>query len=165
MRHGSAPSARRAVSALMVGNGLACGVWPAHISAFKQIYGLSKAQLTLLLFTLTLGAVLTTRVVGRALHLFDSSGVAWKGQICYALVLSVLPWTKSLPWRKPGGVRAAIAATSIGYLGFLIGPPAAGSVSGWLGLRVVLAMVVVASVVISLCARRVLRGAMEYRVH
>jgi hypothetical protein len=31
---------------------------------------------------LTLGAVLTTRVVGRALHLFDSSGVAWKGQIC-----------------------------------------------------------------------------------
>jgi predicted MFS family arabinose efflux permease len=102
----------------MVGNGLAFGVWPAHISAFKQIYGLSNAQLTLLLFTLTLGAVLTTRVVGRALHLFDSSGVAWKGQICYALALSVLPWTKSLPWRKPGGVRAAIAATSIGYLGF-----------------------------------------------
>jgi hypothetical protein len=64
MRHGSAPSARRAVSALMVGNGLACGVWPAHISAFKQIYGLSKAQLTLLLFTLALGAVLTMRVVG-----------------------------------------------------------------------------------------------------
>jgi len=98
MKHRSAASARRAVSALMVGNGFAFGVWSAHISVFKQNYGLSNAQLTLPLFTLALGAILTMPVVGRALHLFDSSGIAWKGQICYALVLSVLPWTKSLPW-------------------------------------------------------------------
>jgi hypothetical protein len=64
--------------------------------------------------------------------------------------------------RNPGGVGAAIAATSIiGYLGFLVGPPAVGSVSGWLGLRAALAMVVVAGAVISLCARRVLREAIE----
>ena len=38
--------------------------------------------------------------------------------------------------RNPGGVGAAIAATSIiGYLGFLVGPPAVGSISGLLGLR------------------------------
>ena len=98
MKHRSATSARRAVSALMVGNGFAFGVWSAHISVFKQNYGLSNAQLTLPLFTLALGAILTMPVVGRALHLFDSSGIAWKGQICYAVVLSVLPWTKSLPW-------------------------------------------------------------------
>jgi MFS family permease len=98
MKHRSATSARKAVSALMVGNGFAFGVWSAHISVFKQNYGLSNAQLTLPLFTLALGAILTMPVVGRALHLFDSSGIAWKGQICYAVVLSVLPWTKSLPW-------------------------------------------------------------------
>jgi MFS family permease len=98
MKHRSAASARRAVSALMVGNGFAFGVWSAHISVFKQNYGLSNAQLTLPLFTLALGAILTMPVVGRALHLFDSSGIAWKGQICYAVMLSVLPWTKSLPW-------------------------------------------------------------------
>ncbi len=98
MKQRSAASARRAVSALMVGNGFAFGVWSAHISVFKQNYGLSNAQLTLPLFTLALGAILTMPVVGRALHLFDSSGIGWKGQICYALVLSVLPSTRSLPW-------------------------------------------------------------------
>jgi hypothetical protein len=47
---------------------------------------------------------------------------------------------------KPGrGVGAAIAAAaSVGYLGFLVGPPVVGSVSGVLGLRMALALVVVA---------------------
>jgi hypothetical protein len=49
-------SARRAGSALFVGNGFAFGVWSAHISVFKQNYQLSNAQLTLLLFSLALGA-------------------------------------------------------------------------------------------------------------
>jgi hypothetical protein len=43
------------------------------------------------------------------------------------------------------GVGAAIAAAaSVGYLGFLVGPPVVGSVSGVLGLRMALALVVVA---------------------
>ena len=59
--------------------------------------------------------------------------------------------------RSPGGVGAAIAAAaSIGYLGFLVGPPVVGSVSGVLGLRVALALVVVAGVVISASAHTVM---------
>jgi predicted MFS family arabinose efflux permease len=102
MKHRSAASARRAVSALFVGNGFAFGVWSAHISVFKQAYGLSNAQLTIPLFTLALGAILSMPVVGRAFHRFDSSGIAWKGQICYALALSLLPWTRSLSWLALG---------------------------------------------------------------
>jgi MFS family permease len=85
-----------------VGNGFAFGVWSAHISVFKQAYGLSNAQLTIPLFTLALGAILSMPVVGRAFHRFDSSGIAWKGQICYAVALSLLPWTKSLTWLAIG---------------------------------------------------------------
>ena len=102
MKHSSAASARRAVSALFVGNGFAFGVWSAHISVFKQSYGLSNAQLTIPLFTLALGAILSMPVVGRLFHRFDSSGIAWKGQICYAAALSSLPWTKSLTWLAIG---------------------------------------------------------------
>jgi MFS family permease len=59
--------------------------------------------------------------------------------------------------RFPGGVGAAIAASaSVGYLGFLVGPPAVGSLSGVVGLRAALALVVVAGVVISLAARTVM---------
>jgi predicted MFS family arabinose efflux permease len=102
MKHRSTASARRAVSALFVGNGFAFGVWSAHISVFKQAYGLSNAQLTIPLFTLALGAILSMPVVGRVFHRFDSSGIAWKGQICYAVALSLLPWTKSLTWLAVG---------------------------------------------------------------
>jgi len=59
--------------------------------------------------------------------------------------------------RSPGGVGAAIAAAaSVGYLGFLVGPPVVGSVSGVVGLRMALALVVVAGVVISFAARTVM---------
>jgi hypothetical protein len=62
--------------------------------------------------------------------------------------------------RFPGGVGAAIAgAASVGYLGFLVGPPVVGSVSGVLGLRLALALVVVAGVVISVAARAVMAEA------
>jgi predicted MFS family arabinose efflux permease len=96
MKHRSAASARTAVSALFVGNGFAFGVWSAHISVFKQNYGLSNQQLTIPLGTLALGAILSMPVAGRVFHRVDSSGIAWKGQLCYAVALAFLPWTKSL---------------------------------------------------------------------
>ncbi len=59
--------------------------------------------------------------------------------------------------RSPGSVGAAIAAaSSVGYLGFLVGPPVVGSLASVVGLRVALALVVVAGTVISLSARKVL---------
>jgi hypothetical protein len=85
MKHGSAASARRAASALFVGNGFAFGVWLAHISVFKQNYQLSNAQLTIPLFTLALGAILSMPVSGRVFHRLDSSAIIWKGLICYAV--------------------------------------------------------------------------------
>jgi MFS family permease len=102
LKHRSVASARRAVSALFVGNGFAFGVWSAHIAVFKQNYQLSNAQLTLPLFTLALGAILSMPVVGRVFHRFDSSAIAWKGQICYAVMLSLLPWARSLTWLALG---------------------------------------------------------------
>jgi MFS family permease len=102
LKQPSTASARRAVSALFVGNGFAFGVWSAHISVFKQNYQLSNTQLTIPLFTLALGAILAMPVIGRVFHRFDSSAIAWKGQICYAVLLSLLPWTRSLPWLAAG---------------------------------------------------------------
>jgi fucose permease len=102
MRYGSAASARRAASALFVGNGFAFGVWSAHISVFKQNYQLSNAQLTIPLFTLALGAILSMPVIGRVFHRLDSSDIIWKGLICYAVMLSLVPWTKSLTWLAMG---------------------------------------------------------------
>jgi len=102
MRHHSAASARRAVSTLFVGNGFAFGVWSAHIPVFKQNYRLSNGQLTIPLFTLALGALLSMPVAGRSFHRLDSSSILWKGLLCYAAVLSVLPWTGSLTWLALG---------------------------------------------------------------
>lgn len=109
MKHPSAASARRALSALFVSNGFAFGVWSAHISVFKQNYQLSNAQLTIPLFTLALGAILSMLVVGRVFHRFESSGIAWKGQMGYAVALSLLPWTNSVMW-------LAIATFGLGVL-------------------------------------------------
>ncbi len=102
MKQRSPASARRAISALFIANGFAFGVWSAHISVFKQNYQLSNAQLTIPLFTLALGAVVSMPFVGRALHRIDSCDVASNGQICYAVVLAWLPWTGSLAWLAIG---------------------------------------------------------------
>src|ERR1700743_1798869 len=98
----SPASARKAISALFIANGFAFGVWAGHIPVFKQIYQLSNAQLTIPLFALALGAVLSMPFVGRVFHRIDSSSVASNGQICYAVVLSLLPWTPSLTWLATG---------------------------------------------------------------
>ena len=59
--------------------------------------------------------------------------------------------------RSPGGVGAAIAAaSSVGYLGFLVGPPVVGSFAALVGLRIALALVVAAGAVIALSAGKVL---------
>jgi hypothetical protein len=86
MKHRSPASARKAIYALFVVNGFAFGLWSAHIAVFKQNYQLSNA-LTIPLFTLALGAILSMPFVGRVLHLIDSSRIAWGGQICYAVML------------------------------------------------------------------------------
>jgi MFS family permease len=98
----SAASARRAVSALFVSNGFAVGVWSAHVSVFKQNYRLSNAQLTFPLFAVALGAILAMPVVGRVFHRFSSADIVWRAQICYAGLLSLLPWMPSLAWLAVG---------------------------------------------------------------
>jgi MFS family permease len=102
VKHRSPASARRAISALFVANGFAFGVWSAHIAVFKQNYQLSNVQLTIPLFTLALGAILSMPFVGHVFHRIDSSRIAWSGQICYAVMLSLLPWTRSLTWLAIG---------------------------------------------------------------
>jgi MFS family permease len=91
-----------AVSALFAANGFAVGVWAAHISVFKQNYHLSNSQLTIPLFTLALGSVFATPFAGWLFHRFDSSAIACKGQLGYAALLTILPWTPSLAWLATG---------------------------------------------------------------
>jgi MFS family permease len=102
MKQRSTTAARKAISALFVTNGFAFGVWSAHIAVFKQNYQFSNAQLTIPLFTLALGAILSMPFVGRIFHRIDSSRIAWSGQLCYAVMLSLLPWTRSLEWLAIG---------------------------------------------------------------
>jgi hypothetical protein len=47
---------------------------------------------------------------------------------------------------------AIATAASVGYLGFLVGPPVIGASPGVIGLRAALALVLVAAVVISFAA-------------
>ena len=77
----------------------ACG---RRTSSIQAELSAPNAQLTIPLFTLALGAILSMPFVGRVFHRFDSSALAWKGQICYAVALSLLPWTKSLTWLATG---------------------------------------------------------------
>jgi hypothetical protein len=61
--------------------------------------------------------------------------------------------------KHPGGVGAAIAAAaSVGYLGFLVGPPVVGSASGVLGLRAALSLIVLAGAAIAFSADKVFGG-------
>jgi hypothetical protein len=58
-----------------------------------------------------------------------------------------------------GNGFAIAAASSVGYLGFLVGPPVVGSVSGVLGQRMALALVVIAGLIIAISAREVMAEA------
>lgn len=49
--------------------------------------------------------------------------------------------------------RGIAAVTTMGYSGFLLGPPLIGAISEWIGLRLALSLTVVAALIVALSAR------------
>lgn len=69
---------------------------------------------------------------------------------------TVVPQVFSAAGRQGGGAGAAVAAvTTIGYLGFLIGPPLLGGIAEIVGLQLALAVIVVTSLLFAFLARGV----------
>ncbi len=148
MKHRSAASAWRAVSALFVGKWLRLRrLVGAHLN--MKLGATNLLQISGVLVAAGFGfALIGTTYAGAMIGLLVA-GFGTSNMI--ALIFG------AAARRRPGGVGAAIAAaSSIGYLGLLVGPPVVGSVSGVVGLRAALVLVVVAGALISISARKVL---------
>lgn len=100
-------------------------------------------------------------VAGVAMAALLLIGHPWVALVGYALVgvglALVVPILFNAATRVPGVSRAAAIASvsSIGYSGFLVGPPLIGSVAQAVSLTAALSLVVVAMVALALGARRV----------
>lgn len=150
----------------------------------QQVTGLAQADAALG-YAAFAGAMAAARFAGDALrerfperHLLAGGGalaagamavVLWVGHPGVALAGFVLvgiglapvaPILFNAATRVPGVSRvAAIAAvTSIGYSGFLLGPPLVGALAQWVSLTAALGVVVVAAAALALGAQRVPAG-------
>ncbi len=100
-------------------------------------------------------------VAGVAMAALLLIGHPWVALVGYAFVgvglALVVPILFNAATRVPGVSRAAAIASvsSIGYSGFLVGPPLIGSVAQAVSLTAALSLVVVAMVALALGARRV----------
>ena len=101
------------------------------------------------------GAALAALALGGALALHT----VWSAYLGFACVgfglANVIPVLFSAAGRAPGfapGVGIALIST-IGYGGFVVGPPAIGFTSDAFGIRIALALVVAALVAIALLTR------------
>jgi predicted MFS family arabinose efflux permease len=89
------------------------------------------------------------------------AGTPWVALIGYALVgaglAPVVPMLFNAATRVPGVSRAAAIASvsSIGYAGFMIGPPLIGSIAQAVSLTVAMSVVVLAAGLLAIGARRV----------
>jgi fucose permease len=86
---------------------------------------------------------------------FHNTAVALAGFACVGLgYATIVPMVFSAAGHRPGTNPdiAVASVTTLGYLGFLIGPPLIGFVAQGLGLRCALGMIVAASVVAAVLA-------------
>ncbi|MEY4752366.1 MAG: hypothetical protein RJA44_41 [Pseudomonadota bacterium] len=105
---------------------------------------------------LRLGALLAG-VAMAAVLLAREPWVALLGYVCIGAGLAlVVPMLYNAATRVPGTSRAAAiaAVSSIGYAGFLVGPPLIGSIAQAVSLTAALALVVPACALLALGARR-----------
>lgn len=104
------------------------------------------------------GSGLVTAVV---MAVVLASGSPWVSIAGYALIgaglAMVVPILYGAATRVPGTTPAAAiaAASSIGYSGFMIGPPLIGAIAQRTSLTVAMMVVVVAAATLALCAHRV----------
>lgn len=93
--------------------------------------------------TLTAAAGLLTALV------FPSTAIAFAGFACVGLgFATIVPIVFSAAGHRPGANPeiAVASVTTLGYLGFLVGPPLIGFVSQCVGLRLALGLIVLMSV-------------------
>ena len=87
--------------------------------------------------------------------IFEHTAVALAGFACVGMgFATIVPLVFSAAGRKPGiapGIAVA-SVTTLGYLGFLLGPPVIGFASEFVGLRGALAIVVVTSLTAAVLA-------------
>lgn len=115
--------------------GVLAGAWGAHLPSVKQRYALDEAALSIVLLAAALGAVSTLLFAGRVVARFGARRVVLGGGMAMC---------------------AAIASvTSIGYSGFMVGPPLIGGLAHASSLTAALSVVVIGAVLLALGAGRI----------
>jgi len=89
------------------------------------------------------------------------TGSAWVAMIGYAFIgiglAPIVPILFNAASRVPGSSSAAAiaAVSSIGYSGFLVGPPLIGAIAHALSLAAAMSVVVISASLLSICAHRI----------
>lgn len=82
--------ARRATSILFLIDGTTFGIWAGHIPTFKQQFLISDGRLSIALFALVVGSLVSMPVAGHLSARWGSQRVATAGAIGYCLALILL---------------------------------------------------------------------------
>ncbi len=84
--------ARWATSALFLIDGTAFGIWAGHIPTFKQQFAISDGRLSIALFALVIGSLISMPVAGHLSARKGSRIVAVSSIVGYCLALVLLPF-------------------------------------------------------------------------
>jgi MFS family permease len=121
VRAAHALAGRVGVTAVFFANGFSIGAWAVAIPLVKSLYGLSDAQLSLILLAAGIGAICAMPVAGLVPPKFGGTGATLKisGPIS-ALLLAVLPTLSALP---DAFVCLSAAAFVFGFFNILVDVP------------------------------------------
>lgn len=172
---GSAAHARchRSIRVLFFVLGAAMGVWGAQVPAVKQWHGLDEQMLSFALLAAAGGAVLCLLSAGALVARFGvrrcvlagglamllAPAVALLGFLLVGLGLAnVVPVMFAASAQVPGVAPAhgVAAVSSVGYLGFMVGPPLIGALARWSSLTTALWAVALFAVLMGAAASAVL---------
>ncbi|APW61733.1 hypothetical protein [Paludisphaera borealis] len=135
--------ARIAVFSLFALDGIAFGSWAAYLPVCKARLGLSDGQLGVVLFALVVGSLVLMPATGRALARWSSRTIVLLGAAACCVTIPLVT------------VAAIASVSTVGCLGFLIGPPLIGAASQSVGLASALLLVVLFGLTIAASARLV----------
>jgi len=90
-------SARAATMALFFVNGATFATWGIHIPTVKARFGLSEASLSLAMFMVAAGAILSIKFVGRWVARVGTQHASMRGSIAFSAMLALLMLMPSYP--------------------------------------------------------------------
>ena len=150
-------TARWAVRRLFFLNGALFATWASRIPAVQAERDLSNGALGMALLCIALGAVIAIPLAGLLATRIGSDRVC-KALDGFALVGAGFATLVPIVFSAAGNTRriapgvALASVSSLGYLGFLIGPPLIGFAAELLGLRYALGIIVVMSLLAAMLA-------------